>query len=163
MVGQMSSSLPAETKAVIGRTTQHVYDVTVKDIRRYADAVGDPNPLYYDEAYARNTPHGGIVAPPLFCHALAFDDVPARQLRPDGLPTELDLPLPVDRAVGGGSTFEAGAPVRPGDVITVTKTVEDIYTKDGRSGTLYFVVLDTTYTNQDGKVVARERGTFVNR
>jgi acyl dehydratase len=155
--------LPAETRACIGRVTEHVYDVTRKDIRRYAQAIGDPNPLYHDEQYARSLQHGGIIAPPLFCHTLAFEDVPADQLRADGLPTELDVPLPTERAVGGGSLFEVGVPVRPGDVITVRKTISDIYGKSGKSGDLFFVVLDTTYTNQNGELVAHERGTFVNR
>lgn len=155
--------LPEETLAAIGRTSQHTCEVTKKDIRRYAQAIRDSNPLYVDEAYARTTRYGGIIAPPLFCHTLAFDDVPAENLRADGLPTELDLPLPAKRAVGGGSVFETGEPVRPGDIITVTKVVEDIYKKPGKSGELVFVVLNTTYTNQKGQVVAHERGTFVNR
>lgn len=145
--------LPEATRAAIGRVSEHTYEVTRKDIRRYAQAIGDPNPLYRD----------GVVAPPLFCHAMAFDDVPVDRLRPDGLPTELDLPLPTARAVGGGSTFDVGVPVRPGDVITVRKEIADIYRKTGRSGDLYFVVLDTTYTNQDGEVAAHERATFANR
>jgi acyl dehydratase len=158
-----SQELPAETLAAIGQISEHVYDVTAKDIRRYAQAIGDPNPLYHDESYARGTTHGGIIAPPLFCHALAFEDVPADQLRADGLPTELDVPLPTARAVGGGSRFDVGEPVRPGDVITARKEISDIYRKSGKSGDLVFVVLDTTYTNQDGAVVAHERGSFVNR
>lgn len=159
----VSRELPAETLAAIGQVSEHTYEVTRKDIRRYADAIGDPNPLYRDEAHARGTAHGGIIAPPLFCHALAFDDVPVDRLRADGLPSELDLPLPTSRAVGGGSTFDVGVPVRPGDVITARKVVEDIYAKAGGSGDLVFVVLETTFSNQDGDVVARERGTFVNR
>jgi acyl dehydratase len=158
-----AQQLPEETRAAIGQVTEHVAEVTKKDIRRYAQAIGDPNPLYSDEEYAQTTAGGGIIAPPLFCHTLAFDDVPVDRLRPDGLPTELDVPLPTERAVGGGSTFDVGVPVRPGDVITVRSTIEDIYTKPGRSGDLFFVVLDTTYTNQDGDVAAHERGTFVNR
>jgi len=155
--------LPPESVAAIGTVSEHVYVVTARDIRRYAQAVGDPNPLYYDEEYARASRHGTIVAPPLFCHALAFEDVPAESLRADGLPAELDVPLPTTRAVGGASTFEVGALVRPGDVITVHKVIEDIYRRSGRSGDLIFVVLGTTFTNQNGEVVARERATFVNR
>ena len=155
--------LPAETLNEIGHTSMHTYEVTAKDIRRYAQAIGDPNPIYSDDAAARRAGHKGVVAPPLFCHALAFEDRPAEELRADGLPTELDIPLPTDRAIGGGSTFEVGAPIHAGVVITVRKVIEDIYTKSGRSGDLVFVVLDATYTNQIGQVVARERGTFVNR
>lgn len=145
--------LPPETRAAIGTVTEHVYEVSRKDIRRYAQAIGDPDPRY----------QAGDVAPPLFCHSLAFEDVPVEQLRPDGLPAELDVPLPTARAVGGGSSFDVGAPVRPGDTITVRKEIEDIYAKSGRSGDLIFVVLTTTYTNQDGERVAHERGEFVNR
>jgi acyl dehydratase len=158
-----SHDLPAETLAAIGRATEHTFDVTARDIRRFADAIGDPDPLYRDEEYARGTVHGGIVAPPLFCHALAFEDVPAEQLREDGLPAELDVPLPASRAVGGGSCFDVGAPIRPGDRVTARKVIDDIYAKPGSSGDLVFVVLATTYTNQHGEVVAHERATFVNR
>jgi len=42
----------------------HVYDVTDKDIRRFAQAIDDPNPLYYDEEYAKKTIYKGIIAPP---------------------------------------------------------------------------------------------------
>lgn len=159
----MMEDIPAEARAMIGQETTQVYHVTRKDIRRFAQAIDDPNPLYMDEDYARKTRHGGIIAPPLFCHVFAFDDVPASQLREDGLPRELDIPLPAERAIGGGSSFEVGEPVRPGDIITVRKEVTDIYKKTGKSGDLYFVAVDTTYTNQKGQVVAREKATYIRR
>jgi len=82
--------LPAETVAAIGTVTEHVYEVGRKDIRRYAQAIGDDDPRY----------RAGDLAPPLFCHSLAFEDVPVEELRADGLPSELDgasqmLPEPV--------------------------------------------------------------------
>lgn len=155
--------LPEATRAVIGQVTEHTYEVGIKDIRRYAQAIGDPDPIYTGSGQGDGGSPSALVAPPLFCHALAFEDVPAEQLRADGLPTELDVPLPTARAIGGGSKFDVGAPVRAGDVITVRKTITDIYKKTGRSGDLVFVVLDATYTNQNGELVAREHGTFVNR
>ncbi|MFH1012119.1 MAG: MaoC family dehydratase N-terminal domain-containing protein, partial [bacterium] len=147
----------------IGKKRINVYEVTKKDIRRFAQAIGDPNPLYMDEEYASKTRYGKIIAPPLFCHSFAFEDVPAEKLRADGSPTEIDVPLPVQRAMGGGSEFEVGEPISPGDVITVTRTIMDIYEKQGKSGVLYFVVIDTVYTNQNGKMVAREKATYIQR
>jgi acyl dehydratase len=148
---------------LIGRVSIHSYDVTKKDIRRYAQAIDDPNPLYWNEDYAGCSRWGGIIAPPLFCHSLAFSDVPANQLRPDGLPMELDIPLPVTRTIGGASSFEVLEPVRPGDVITVEKTIKDINKKLGKSGELFFVLLCTTFVNQHARVVARENATFIQR
>jgi hydroxyacyl-ACP dehydratase HTD2-like protein with hotdog domain len=153
-----AGALPAGVQAVIGRRSKHVYEVTCKDIRRYAQAIGDSR----FESSMDMQP-SDVVAPPLFCHTLAFEDVPPARLRADGRPSELDIPLPCQRTVGGGSTFDYYAPIRPGDVITVEKVIEDIYRKRGRSGDLYFVVLSTKFTNQDSVLVARERATFVNR
>lgn len=159
----MVEDIPAEAKAMIGKETVEVYEVTKKDIRRFAQAIGDSNPLYLDEEYAKKTKYRGLIAPPLFCHAFAFSDLPVSQLREDGLPVEVDVPLPVKRAVGGGSSFSVGEPVRPGDVITVRRKVADIYRKEGKSGMLYFVVIDTSYTNQNGQLVAFERASYIQR
>src|SRR4051794_31525438 len=42
-------------------------------VARFAEAVGDNNPLYLDEAYARvNSPWGGLVAPPTFLCAIPY-------------------------------------------------------------------------------------------
>jgi len=38
--------------------------VNLPMIRRWCEAMGERNPLYLDEAFARTTRHGGIVAPP---------------------------------------------------------------------------------------------------
>lgn len=35
-------------------------------IRHYADGIGDTNPLWRSEEYAKNTRYGGIIAPPGF-------------------------------------------------------------------------------------------------
>lgn len=155
--------IPAEAKAMIGKETTQVYRVTKRDIRRFAQAIDDPNPIYVDEEYAEATMYGCIIAPPLFCHAFAYDDSPASELREDGLPKDLETPLPTKRALGGGSSFEVGEPVRAGDVITVRKKITDIYKKQGKSGDLYFVILDNIYTNQNGQMVAHEKATYIHR
>lgn len=149
--------VPAEARNMIGRRRDHVFEVTARDIRRYVDAIGAPVPADSDQGA------DGLVSPPLFHHVLMFDDVPAEDLRPDGLPPELDLPLPVTHVVGGGADIEIQRPIRAGDVVTVSSFIEDIYTKAGRSGDLYFVVLVTTYSDQNGEVLVIERSTYVNR
>jgi len=155
--------IPAEARAMIGKERVLVYEVTKKDIRRFAQAIGDKNPLYVDEEYAKKTKYKKIIAPPLFCHAFAFEDVPAEDLREDGLPIEVDVPLPVKRAIGGASSFEVGEPISPGDTITATKKLVDIYKKTGKTGELYFIVIDTVYRNGKGAMVAREKATYIQR
>ncbi len=102
----MENEIPLEARKLIGIEKRREYVVTKKDIRRFAQAIGDTNPLYYDEAYAKTTRVKTIVAPPLFCHAVAFEDGPPEQLPPDGSPVEADVPIPAKKLVGGGSIFE---------------------------------------------------------
>ncbi len=155
--------IPAEAKVLIGKETVRYYHVTEKDIRRFSQAIDDPNPLYVDEGYAKSTRYGTIIAPPLFCQAFAYDDTPVNQLREDGIPKELEVPLPTKRALGGGSSFEIGEPVRVGDTIKVRKKITDIYKKTGKSGVLYFVVVDNLWTNQYGQLVSHEIATYIHR
>ena len=59
-----------EMKASIGTRSEPVtWEVEKGEIVRFASAIGDPNPLYSDEAAARRGRYGGIIAPPTFLHA----------------------------------------------------------------------------------------------
>ena len=53
--------------------------------------------------------------------------------------------------------------MRPGDVLTLTSTVLDIYEKQGRSGRLIFQINRDSYTNQRGEQVAVEIKTTIFR
>jgi acyl dehydratase len=70
----MSDLIPAEARALIGVKKVRRCEVTRRDIRRFAQAIGATDRVHYDEAYARTTSHGAIVAPPLFCQSLTYED-----------------------------------------------------------------------------------------
>src|SRR3546814_2943671 len=40
------------------------YTLTLDAIQKYCRVVGDMHPLYFDEAFARNSPYKGLIAPP---------------------------------------------------------------------------------------------------
>ncbi len=44
-------------------------DVTRLAVLRFAEGIGDDNPLWTDALYAAGTPHGGLIAPPSFIFA----------------------------------------------------------------------------------------------
>ena len=54
-------------RSLIGQFSEP-FEVEVEKgaIRRFAEAIGDANPLYHDEAYARSLGHASLVAPPTF-------------------------------------------------------------------------------------------------
>lgn len=159
----MDSAVPEEVLAMIGVEKVRQYDVTKRDIRRFAQAIGETNPIHFDEDYAKTTEYGVIVAPPLFCQMFTFEDVPAHRLPDDGSPIEIDVPVPAPRTVGGGSCYEIFHPVKAGDKITVQSTLKDVFSKEGRSGRLYFVVVETEFSNQKNELVAKETATYIKR
>ena len=57
------------------------FPVEAGHIMMFARAVGDANKIYYDEAYAKTTEVGSIIAPPTFVQASAQFD-PDYRLRP---------------------------------------------------------------------------------
>jgi hypothetical protein len=109
-------------------------------VRRFVEAIGDPNPRWKKEA------------PPTFLVALA--------------PISLHLNDAEDYGKGwlnGGNGFEYFAPVLIGDQITAKGRIVDVYDKPGSSGNLLFIIFESDYTNQNGELVARVRGTMIRR
>ena len=64
----MGKLLTDELKSWIGRKVSYTApeELGRASIRYFALALGDDNPLYRDEEFARKTRHGGIIAPPTF-------------------------------------------------------------------------------------------------
>ncbi|MCS6802090.1 MAG: MaoC family dehydratase N-terminal domain-containing protein [Chloroflexota bacterium] len=79
-----------------------------------------------------------------------------------GEPPPLDLQWG-RRTFLAGQVFWPLVPIRPGDMITTTTFLRDVYEKTGRTGHLVFVVWETELTNQRGEVVARCRRTLVHQ
>lgn len=132
------------------------YVVTKMKIKEFVEAIGDKNPLYTDERYARKTRFGGIIAPPTFVITCNFW-VPEEE--PD-----------FNRELGGASVilhgeqeFEYFQPIRAGDTLTFKTKVVDKYTKTGKTGLLNFIVRETVYRNRFGEKVVVGRSTIIVR
>jgi acyl dehydratase len=159
----MDNNISKEVLAMIGVEKVRQHDVTKRDIKRFAQAIGETNPIHFDEDYAKSTKYGTIIAPPLFCQMFTFEDVPADRLPSDGSPIEINVPIPAQRTVGGASSYEIFQRVKAGDQITVKSILRDVYTKEGKSGRLYFIIVETEFSNQRNEPVAKETATYIKR
>ena len=63
----------------------------------------------------------------------------------------------------GGMEYEFFSPVRAGDVLAALPTIMSIAERETKTGKLVFSVTETTYTNQNGSLVAKSRQTFIHR
>lgn len=158
-----------EALALIGQEdTTYLGEVTLRDIQRYATAVGDMNPLYFDEGYAQRSAYGGIIAPPNFLAAVISWETgpPEDRLHPDGLPVVSEFKLPlrgVSRTMGAGQELEFLVPVRPGDRFRRLSKILDIAERQGRSGRFVIVTSEQRYINQRDEVAVVSRTTTIMR
>jgi acyl dehydratase len=139
-----------EVRKQIGMQSKaRVVEVERGAIRRFAEAIGDPNPLFNDEASARKTRLGGMIGPPTFCRSLGA-----------AIP-EIKINMPEFRGLDGGSEWEYAEPIRPGDRISVVSKIADIRESAGRLGPMVFITVETSYTNQFNQLCALQRSTVI--
>ena len=148
------------------------FPVDASHIMMFARAVGDPNRIYHDADYAKETEPGGIIAPPTFPRACAqFDpDYPLRPRigqrwfgsgkEPSGLAEGEDPPS--SGMLHAEQHFEYHRQVRPGDTLTVTNRPGKTWEKEGRrSGKLRFTESIDEYRDQNGELVITARSVGV--
>jgi len=146
--------LDEATIACLGVPTEPVasYPVGASDIRRWAQAVYYPDAPpadFVSDAGAASSPWGGVTAPRDFNPFAWVEDYhPEAYPWMRGMGTE-----PGSRGLNGGQKNLSFAPIRPGDVITSVATLVDAYEKDGRLGTMMFLVDESRWTNQSGDLV----------
>jgi acyl dehydratase len=108
-------------QSFVGRTYPPTppYEVGREKIREFAEAIGDDNPAYRDPEAARALGHADVVAPPTFGIVLSM--TAGRQVIADP-----ELGLDYTRVVHGEQRFVITRPIRAGDRLTVSVTVENI-------------------------------------
>ncbi|MGD9895343.1 MAG: MaoC family dehydratase N-terminal domain-containing protein [Dehalococcoidia bacterium] len=154
------SLITDEARAMIGAITRRQQGVvSLLEAQRWAAAVGDRNPIYFDDEAARNAGYRGIVTPPLFLPHALHRVVDLARLRVDGIQVVKgsSVPLRVSRTMFGGEETEFFLPIYPGDVIEAETRVAAIEVKEGSKGPFVLTTTETTYTNQDGDIVAKGR------
>ena len=143
-----------------------VFEVEKGAIKKFADAVDDRNPLYWDEEYARKSRYGSIIAPPgFFGWPTRWDEGYTFPSIFDGStdPRSALAKAGYGRSLDGGIEYEFFRPVRAGDTLVVTSGTKDIIEQEGREGKLVFVITEVTYVNQNGDLVARACATSIKR
>jgi acyl dehydratase len=122
------------------------FTVTAEDIREFAEAVGDLNPLYLDVEAARAAGYPNVIAPPMF------------YLRLRGGRMQPEVPLgPGLASVHAGQEMEFSDELYAGQTYTVTAKIAEMYEKTGRSGPLGVIVREVDIKDSSGKTVAVSR------
>lgn len=95
------------------------YLVTPENIAAFADAIGDKNPVYRDEAYAKSLGHSSVCAPPTF-------PIVATMAAMEKSFHDPALNMDYSRIVHSDQRFEYVRPIQVGDKLVVTTVIEEI-------------------------------------
>ena len=137
-------------QAAVGKTyPATTYAVGRENVKAYALAVGETNPVHLDHEAARKAGYTDVVAPPMFCVVYKS---------PSMAPAIFDADVGMTFAlmVHGRQEFRWGPLVVAGDEIQTTVSVKSIDERDGKG----FYVFESVSRNQRGETVCV--GTWTN-
>jgi acyl dehydratase len=135
--------------------------VVKREFQRWAAAIGDHNPLYFDAAYAGRFGHRDVVMPPMYVQHVTSGVLDLGRLRPDGIGQQsasgaLALPR-CPRRMAGGETVTFHRDAYPGDHLVSVQRLGSIEEKQGRSGRFVLMTLVTTYTRDEELITENAR------
>jgi acyl dehydratase len=147
--------------------SDYEFPVERTPILAFAAALGETNPIYWDEVRARETPLGGVIAPPTFAVASAHwnPDYGLRAIRRIPAPAREQAPREATAGrgeAGGGSArllhgeqrFVYHQPMRPGMRLRITTRPGRAWEKEGRrGGKLRFRETVSEYRDERGELV----------
>uniref|UniRef100_UPI0037CC73B9 FAS1-like dehydratase domain-containing protein n=1 Tax=Nocardioides terrisoli TaxID=3388267 RepID=UPI0037CC73B9 len=135
--------------------------------QRYARAIGDNNPIFFDEAAAKAAGYDGIVVPPNFLPSYLdwTDGGSEDELRIDG--TKGDdmqwIPLEGVRLMGGGEEMIFHAPVYVDTEVVMTSHLDDVTARESRSGLLMVIKVRNNYKTAGGTPLMTSVRTVLGR
>jgi uncharacterized OB-fold protein/acyl dehydratase len=165
-------SLGERLQALVGQSTGpsvRAWDpVNQPMIRHWVEAMGDHNPVYVDDAAAREAGFPGVIAPATMLQAWTMRGLRAseaadaaranRQL--EGASANDRLMMMLDEAgftsvVATNCDQHYVRPLVPGDVLTCTSVIDSVSTEKATGlGTGHFVTTRLEYTDQHDELVA---------
>lgn len=172
------SIMPPGATSYIGVKTEIQLSCDVVErsaVRRYSQAIMDPDPIYFDDAAAQR--YGGPVAPPLYPTTMMRRDFDT----PDPFDRFLDDPdydgsaggalqgLPEITAFRGWNVLNGGSEVefyrymRHGERLKLVTSYEDIFERETSKGPMIFIIMTTEYRNDGDELLLRVRRTTIRR
>lgn len=133
----------------VGRSSEPVRnDVEKGAVRRFAEAIADPNTLYVDEEEAERGPHGRLIAPPTFPRTFDYGEI-------EGLALSEIGPIHGDHRI----TYER--PLYVGETLACRIEVAGYSEKAARTGLLGFLLISSFGDTLEGERVFEMRDTAI--
>ena len=149
-------------------------------LRRFSQALMDPDPRYWDQEFAESTQYGEIITPPIMVSYMAsrtrpdqedpitrafaedpMSDGVGRVERHGALPA---VPTHLVRVLNAGNELEVYKYPSIGDKIYFQNRYTDIRERVGRDGRPFLIITtETTYKNQNEDLLCITRASTIRR
>ena len=141
-------------RELVGRSypPSAVYEVGRAKIAEFATAIGDDSPLYRDTEAARAAGHPDVIAPPTFAIAVSLE---AAMVVLD----DPDVGIDYRRVVHGEQRFTHHRPIRAGDRLVATTTIEAVRSVAGND----MLTTRVDVATEDGEAVCSATSMLVAR
>ncbi|WP_085523695.1 MaoC family dehydratase N-terminal domain-containing protein [Tuberibacillus sp. Marseille-P3662] len=134
---------------VIGKQSNRVLNVVERGaVKTFAEAIGDPHPIYTDREFAQKTRYQDNIAPPTFPRVFEYGTVEA-------------LTLPEAGLIHGEQTFTYQRPLIVEEPLYCYTEVENYVEKQAQSGKLGFLTMKYAGEDESGKEVFTSRSVIV--
>ena len=141
-------------RALVGRSypPSAVYEVGRAKIAEFAAAIGEPSPVHRDPEAARAAGHPDVIAPPTFAIVLTLSAAGVVVEDPD-------VALDYSRVVHGEQGFTHHRPIRAGDRLVATPTIEAVRSVAGND----LLTTRVDVATEDGEPVCSASSMLVAR
>ena len=153
-----------QMRAQIGKeSSPWTYEVTTTSVRAFARGVGYTDPVYFDVEAARKAGYRSLPAPPTYLGTPVF--VPGKSSDTFSGPVQTGGPRldhGLKNVLDGGTETEYLETICAGDTLTAIGRLAGLDVRPSKTlGKMLIVTNETTYTNQDGRVVAKQRSQAI--
>ena len=152
-----------EMRSLIGKESPPwTYELTTTSVRGFARGVGYTDPVYFDIDAAKTAGYRSLPAPPTYLGTPLF--IPGKSS--DTFSGPIDGAPRVEHGLkgllDGGTETEYFGDLCAGDTLTVVSKLAGLDVRQSKSlGKMLISTTETTYTNQNGKVVAIQHGQAI--
>ncbi|WML26999.1 MaoC family dehydratase N-terminal domain-containing protein [Neobacillus sp. OS1-33] len=125
----------------IGKQSNKVKNVVERGaVKKFAEAIGDLHPIYFDEETGENSRYKANIASPTFPRTFDYGDIE-------------ELNLPNKGLIHGEQTFHYERPLRVGEEVYCFAKVKNYFEKKGNFGEMGFLVIENYGEDVSGALI----------
>ncbi|MDP4161972.1 MAG: MaoC family dehydratase N-terminal domain-containing protein [Bacillota bacterium] len=134
---------------LIGKQSGKVKNIVERGaVKKFAEAIGDPHPIYVDEETGHKSRYQANIAPPTFPRVFDYGTIEG-------------LDLPNKGLIHGEQTFHYERPLLVGEEILCYTVLKNYFDKLGALGEMGFLLIESYGEDSDGKIVFSSTSTVI--